>query len=193
MVPDPYQVIVDDKVSGYLLSDYLSWGGHIREFDSHGQEVHSETTRLFIKGKFNGAERIVVPTAIAYPSRRKLLENPVLHFATAGFPREDRWIENWLRSYRGPNGLAIFDEPESEAALDAAIAMRQAHLFILFRMLPLKIADLMGEFIEPFNIRPQEREMLLTLRDISKEGVLGNTAFLFERIFSMIESLLRVR
>ncbi len=49
-----------------------------------------------------------------------------------------------------------------------------------------------GSPIEPFNIRPQEREMLLTLRDVSKKGVLGNIAHLFERIFSMIESLLRV-
>lgn len=192
MVPDPYQVIVDDKVSGYLLSDYISWGGHIREFDSQGQEVHAETTRLFIKGKLMGAERIVAPTAIAYPSRRKLLENPVRHFATAGFPREDRWMEDWLRSYSGPNSLAIFDTPDSESALDTAIAMRRAHLFILFNILPLKIAELMGNSIEPFNTRAEGREILLKLRDISKEEVLGNTAYLFERIFSMIENLQRV-
>ena len=65
------EIIIDDKVAGYRLSDYLAWGGHRREYDLQGDEIHAETSRLYLRGKMRGADRVRAAGALAFPSRRK--------------------------------------------------------------------------------------------------------------------------
>lgn len=135
--PDADDVIVDDKVSGFTLATYLDWGGLRREFNSHGAELHAETARLYIRGRLRGGQRVRVADAFAAPSRRKILRNPVRHFATAGFPREETWWRDWSRRHPGLRDLATFESPECRASLAPAIATRRAHLIVLFTALPL--------------------------------------------------------
>jgi len=80
--------LVDDKVSGYRLSDYFNWGGLRREYTAGGEEIHAETARLYMKARAKGARRVRADDAQAFHSARKVIEEPALHMATAGFPRE---------------------------------------------------------------------------------------------------------
>ncbi|MFN0024384.1 MAG: glycosyltransferase family 2 protein [Parvularculaceae bacterium] len=137
-------IVVDDKVAGYRLGDYLRWGGHRRDYMSTGAEVHGETTRLFIRARQLEARKLEVDSAWALPSRRKIQRNPVRHFVTAGFPREEAWWRAWNARYRGPNTLAAFDDPTEREKLALAIAMRRAHLMALFTRIPRLLAQSLG-------------------------------------------------
>jgi hypothetical protein len=143
-VDEADDVIVDDKVCAFGLKDYFAWGGHVREFDPAGEEIHAETSRLYMRAKVTGACKIRASGAIAHPSRRKILENSVLHFATDGYPRGPTWSANWARSYNGPNNLEAFEHSDAEVALASAIFIRQAHELILFGVLPAWIAKKLG-------------------------------------------------
>lgn len=144
-VDDELDVIVVDAACGFLLESYFAWGGHKREFASNGDEVCAETTRLFMRAKMHAsAHRIRVDGAVAWPSRRKVLADPALYFATAGFPRTTSWVSAWRKVYRGPNTLTVFDAGLDDA-LKPAVRCRQAHSLILFGVLPTYIAKLTGQ------------------------------------------------
>lgn len=135
-VPDEYDVVIDDKVSGYRLADYDAWGGHRREYDEDGHEVHAETTRLYIRALRHGGHRVRVQDAFARPSRRKIQRNPLRHFATAGFPRNDSWWRAWHRMHPGTSALSAFDNPTRSDELHSAMDARRAHVFALFCTVP---------------------------------------------------------
>ena len=67
-------VIVDDKACGYWLSDYTRWDGHPgREYTDAGEEIHAETTRLYLLApKAYGARRFRGEGAVAFHSARRL-------------------------------------------------------------------------------------------------------------------------
>ena len=88
------------------------------------------------EGRFRGGTKIRAEGALAAPSRRKIIENPIRHFASAGFPREEFWWRVWRTNYTGPMDLASFEGEESRAALAPVIATRTAHLIVLFGILP---------------------------------------------------------
>ncbi len=146
-VSEDDDVIVDDKVAGYRLADYFTWGGHRRDFMSGGAEVHAETTRLYIRARRSNARKIRADDAWAVPSRRKIQRNPIRHFATAGFPREDAWWRAWSAHYRGPRKLAAFEQDEHLSALSPAIEMRRRHLRSLFVTIPMVVARSLSENI----------------------------------------------
>jgi glycosyltransferase involved in cell wall biosynthesis len=179
-------VIVDDKICGYVLADYFAWGGHRREFDRTGEEIFGETSRLYIKAKLAGAHKVRVADAVGLPSRRKILRNPILHFATAGFPREEAWSKAWNDRYRGPNTLDAFGDASAETQLREPIFMRRAHLLILFGLLPVYVAGLLNAKT-PADGAETFRE-LIPMLDLSREQILANTGSLFERAFSLIDS-----
>ncbi|GLR45824.1 hypothetical protein GCM10007880_63420 [Mesorhizobium amorphae] len=139
LVPEAEEVVLDDKVIGYRLDDYLTWGGLQREFDQNGDEIHAETSRLFIRAKALGATRVRADKAIAFPSRRKLEADPLLYYATAGFPRESRWRRRWASTHPQKLSLADFDKPEIRATIQDATLTRQIHTLVLFALLPMCI------------------------------------------------------
>lgn len=186
-VDDPHDVIVGDNICGYTLKDYFVWGGHVREFNSAGEEVYAETSRLFIRAKFLGAYKVRVNRAIAHHSRRKLIENPILQFATAGFPREPSWCAAWDRAYSGSNTLEAFSRPSIESEIGEAIFLRQAHSLVLFGLLPLYIASLLGHTEKVRDTYSELKDLLSFFRSISKEEIVKNTASLFECAFSIIK------
>ncbi|AGS25652.1 glycosyltransferase family 2 protein [Rhizobium etli] len=139
---DSEDVVIDDKVSGFFYSAYLNWGGHQRDYDRNGHEIFAETSRLFLRGKRTGAQHVRVGTASAAPSRRKILRNPVRHFATAGFPRNNAWWREWNSRNPGARDLATFEASDSKLTLEAAVRTRQAHVVGLFWLLPLLVKQM---------------------------------------------------
>ncbi|MEZ5959782.1 MAG: glycosyltransferase [Hyphomonadaceae bacterium] len=137
-------VIVGDSVAAFWLSDYLAWGGHVREFDDAGDEVHAETSRLYVRGRLRGAVRVKVHSATAHPSRRKLIQNPGLFFASAGFPRERAWRDRWQHAMPQVKSMSIFEAANAAQELATEVAVRQLHMLALFRVLPDAVAVATG-------------------------------------------------
>lgn len=138
---DEDEVVLDDKVCGYRLSDYLTWGGLFEEQTVAGDAVHAETTRMFIRARLrHGARKFRVNPAGAIPSRRKVLANPRLQYVTVGFPREASWIRSYSRA---------LDIDACATAILAgrdphAVRLRRAHQLALFRYLPALVAEVQG-------------------------------------------------
>jgi glycosyltransferase involved in cell wall biosynthesis len=137
--------VVDDKVSGYRLSDYLRWGGHRREYTASGEEIHAETARMYIRARGRFAKRRRVAGALAYHSPRKVLEDPARHLATAGFPREVSWNERWRRLYQGPGDLKTLFAAPLHRDVTTAIRVREEHLLALLGALPVHVDRTLGE------------------------------------------------
>lgn len=184
--PDADDVIVDDKVSGFTLATYLDWGGLRREYNSHGAELHAETARLYIRGRLHGGHRVRVVDAFAAPSRRKILRNPVRHFATAGFPREEVWWRDWSRRHPGLRDLAAFESPEARAALAPAIATRRAHLIVLFTALPLYLDRELNPS-RPLTRSDPLVETFIGQLSGAPQSATDSLAPLFERAFVLLE------
>lgn len=140
----PEQVVVDDKTVAYRLSDYRRWEGHTREYFGNGEEVHAETTRLFMKGKAFGATLRLVEDASATHSVRRLLAEPVVDLATAGFPRERSWVEEWRSRTSGVDAVEDLFRAENLAIVEEAISLRRRHIVALFGLLPLHVARAAG-------------------------------------------------
>lgn len=141
---DQDDVVVDDKVCGYRLADYNLWGGLFEENTARGDAIHVETTRLFMRARLaHGARKVRVNPAGAAPSSRKVALHPWLHYATAGFPREDSWARaRTQQAARSDDAhdmdrfaLAVLDGLELEA-----VYLRRAHQLALFRFLPALVA-----------------------------------------------------
>lgn len=138
--PDELDVVVDDKVCGYRLSDYMRWGGLFEETTASGDQIHAETTRLFIRARLaHGAQKVRVNPAGASPSRRRFLDQPRLQFATLGFPRERSWSAS--RPELGDRGgIDAFARGVLRGGERDAVWLRSAHLIALFRFLPAIIS-----------------------------------------------------
>lgn len=144
-VPEANDVLVDDKVCGYLLRDYFNWGGHQREYTTDGEEIHAETTRLYMRGRFHGATKVIADNAFAFHSPRKLMQDPGLHLATTGFPRENSWNERWRDANDAEWKMSNFFLPAFQQNLEAAISLREQHLIALLLVLPIHVAKVLGE------------------------------------------------
>ena len=136
-VADEEDVVVDDKTCGYVLADYLGWGGHFREFEAGGSEVYAETTRLLLRVRLaHGVTKMRVNPAQAIPSRRRILEDPALHFATAGFPREAGWLRRWRERHPKYRTVVEFASDSDDPEVIEACFYRRAHDIALFWLLP---------------------------------------------------------
>ncbi|MFK3888823.1 glycosyltransferase family 2 protein [Sphingomonas sp. NPDC079357] len=141
---DEDDVVVDDKVCAYRLSDYISWGGLFEEWSDVGDPIHAETTRMFIRARLRGGTpKVRVNRAGAFPSRRRVLENPRYHFATLGFPRERAWADR-VASGWSASDVDAFARMVLAGHERQAVALRVHHLLALFRFLPAIILAAMG-------------------------------------------------
>lgn len=185
--PPSSDVIVDDKVSGYLLGNYLGWGGHQREYTASGEEIHSETARLFMRAKAKGAERLRVDSALAYPSLRKVIQEPALHFASAGFPREASWNEKWRQNYSGPTTIDDFCSNTSHSEVQRAIQVREQHLVAIFSVLPLHVDYTLKQYISP-EVAQLAPAVLPLLPKRSVDDIQQHPAILISDVFELIDS-----
>jgi hypothetical protein len=162
-VTDDEEVIVGDAVSGYLLSDYLRWGGHFREPHPRGGTVHAETTRLFMRARLAyGASKIRVNPAQAVTSRRRILEEPALHFATSGFPREVAWVRDWRERHPTRWTVDAFTRNVNHPDVQEACFYRRAHDLALFALLPWVVA----RAADPERFRPNDPRAERLLRSV---------------------------
>ena len=186
VVDETLDVIVDDKVSGYTLSSYRQWGSHTRDFMSTGSEIHAETSRLFIRAKTNGAIHVRVSDAEATPSRRKILQNPIRHFATGGFPRNETWWRRWSRAYQGRRDLSSFEDTRSRGILEKAIVTRKAHVLGLFSLLPLLVAEetVRAAHADSDYLHPLVRQKLGSFNASSAEK---DASLIFEFVLSAVD------
>ncbi len=179
-------IVVDDKVAAYRLSDYLSWGGHVREFNQNGDEIFAETTRLFMKAKLMGASKAIANEAVAYPSRRKLFADPALYFATAGFPRERSWIERWRQIRRPTRNIDEF-ACEFAEKLEQEIELRKLHLLILFSVLP-KFIELLWRSGVGVHYTPLEMNLITsTFGTFSRDAAIANPGAAVNKALSTID------
>jgi glycosyltransferase involved in cell wall biosynthesis len=137
-------LICTDSVSGYLLSDYLVWGGHLREYRNDGEEIHAETTRLYMRSLVHGTQKVRAERALAYPSARKIERRPAEEIATAGFPREISWRDSWELQHRNSRSIDYFNAHLDHPTLLHAIQTRKLHSIALFGILPLHVARALG-------------------------------------------------
>lgn len=168
-VPAADDVIADDKVGVYRLADYLAWGEHQREYDPHGEEIHAETSRLYMRARTLGASKIRVDTAIAWPSRRKIYEHPALYFITDGFPHGGPWSSRWRQSHPEMTGFDALGMPGP--ARTEAIFLRQAHELILFGVLPAWTADAVGRTTIPPALRRRLALLVDSLPKLTLESL----------------------
>jgi glycosyltransferase involved in cell wall biosynthesis len=188
LMDHPADVMVSDNSCGYRYSDYLRWGGHRRERASGGDEIHAETTRLYIRGRASGARRRLCPAAVACHSPRRLVAESALSTATAGFPRESRFRAIWAEKYTGPNSL---DAIAAAARADIApvITARRAHLWGLFVLLPALIDQIHGH-----TVVNHDSETLAALTSLLRERAdilsLNNSAAVLESVLEFIDAKL---
>lgn len=166
---DNDDMIVDDKVSGYRLSDYFKWGSHRREYTSNGDEIHAETTRLYIRAKAGGARKKMVDSAIAYHSPRKVLLDPLMHLASAGFPRESSWRAKWLHEFASPMDLSEMLTNTAHSVVQKALEVRRQHIIALFGILPLHVDFALRE-----NSRPESTEFSSILKPLLPKRTLSD-------------------
>jgi hypothetical protein len=193
LVDESDDVIIDDKVSGYLLADYVRWGGHRREFTQAGEEIHAETSRLFIAGKASGSKKRRVDEAIAYPSRRKTLDDPVGEFSTIGFPCDRRQrsgrfgIPRLLCRHAGD--IVTIDRN----SLFRIVRIRQSFLITLFGILPFLVSRSLDterhSAIHPVLVELLKTAPILSLTELQlKPGMCIAYAILF--LESNLESII---
>lgn len=136
------QVVVDDKVSAFLLADYLAWGEHQDDFDDRGIPVLAETTRLYLRAKHCATvSRFRVDAAVALPSRRRLRTQAPGYFACSGFPRQSEWMNAWAAQDESESFLR---SPDRWPSLSRLIRSRQRHQLALFALLPAVVEKLSG-------------------------------------------------
>lgn len=134
-----------DAVCGYRLADYFKWGGHRREFNSAGEEIYAETTRMFMRARTYGAQRQRVEGGMALHSARKAFTDPALHIASGGFPREESWSRKWHETYSGPLSIQELCAQSNHPEVQKAIRVREQHLLALFGVLPLHVDKALGQ------------------------------------------------
>ncbi|MBK7918045.1 MAG: hypothetical protein IPJ94_17670 [Chloroflexi bacterium] len=142
---EQYDVIVADATSGYRLSTYFEYGGHQREFTQVGDEIHAETSRLFMRFKGRGAIRIRVENAYATHSVRKIIKDPLLEMATAGFPREEAWYKRWREQLSSPSSLNELMMNTSHPNVAQAMNLRVRHAIGIFAILPTHFFRALGK------------------------------------------------
>ncbi|HTN45520.1 MAG TPA: glycosyltransferase family A protein [Flavipsychrobacter sp.] len=177
------EIIVDDKVAGYRLSDYFFWGGHVREYFSNGNEVYAETTRLYLRAKTKGAKKVLAENAEAKHSMRKLIADTALHFATAGFPREDLFKERFKRLNLKID-INDIESSKQSSSYEILAEFRLLHVIALFIVLPLYIRH--HDNINLSMNDPLE-QFIISLLPAQSEEILFTPKVYFENIFNVID------
>lgn len=141
-VQDAADVVVDDKVAGYRLHDYFRWGAHRREYTWAGEEIHAETTRLYLRAKGHSGQRVRCDRALAFHSARRMNRELYSQIASAGFPREESWKRQWI-------GANETHGKHQADLLRSALEIRRHHTIGLFCILPQHFYTSLGSCVDP--------------------------------------------
>ncbi|TWB87540.1 glycosyltransferase involved in cell wall biosynthesis [Bradyrhizobium macuxiense] len=185
MVDEAHDILIDDKLSSFRLSDYFLWGGLHREYLPSGLEIHAETSRLYIRARFRKARKEFIAQAYARPSHRRLLEDPLAIFASAGFPREPGW-DTWWRVGAAPQDAASIDL--SQPIWKSAVALRRAHQLLLQAALPLHVCRLTDKASNLGAQFARFESILEHFDDLTANSLLEHPGLLFARGFELLDS-----
>jgi hypothetical protein len=98
---------------------------------------------------------------LAKSSRRRIVEEPALHFATSGFPREDAWVRAWRDRHPRRWTVDEFARSIDHPDVQEACFYRRAHVIALFALLPWVVAKAIDP--ERFDAEDARAETLLPL------------------------------
>jgi hypothetical protein len=185
---DEDDVVVDDKVCGFLLADYIAWGGLFEEITPTGDRIHAETTRMFIRAKLlHSARKIRVNPAGAASSRRRVTDDPWLHYATVGFPREASWLRSREQRARSTGSdIDAFAELVLRGGEPDAVRLRRAHQLTLFRYLPALVDSLRPQS-DDFKAPGDVMAVLAALPPRSTDEVATNPSLALMDVLSLID------
>lgn len=128
--------IVDDKMVGYLLSDWERVGGLQRDWVSGKEFVFCGTTRMWIRMLSHSFKRILVDGATCGHSLRKISEGADIFFATGGWPRGQIWKTQWRSRYPIVASTSQLLSSKGEAIYESVLESRKQHLDAMFKFLP---------------------------------------------------------
>ncbi len=128
-----------------------------------------------------------VHDAVAEHSVRKILYNPALQIATAGYTREKSWIRRWNASYTDPNTVSTIIEQVSHPEVQRVLYMRSLHVLGLFCLLPAHINNAIGYKSQTTESRLVE-EILLLLPVRKRPDVLYRPGKLVHDILNLIDT-----
>lgn len=180
-----YDIIVDDKQCAYRLGDYFRWGTHVREFLANGDEIFAETTRLFLKARLSGATKVMLNNVYAEHSPRRIIENPILQYVTAGFPRELAWQIKWLDKKISIKQFLELKDLDSMSWMDITNA-RMIHLISLFNILPIYINKILGKKTTTCSNKLYESISDL-LPVYNKEVAIANPGYIILNVLNVVE------
>ena len=132
--------IVDDKMVGYLLSDWERVGGLQRDWVSGKEFIFCGTSRMWIQMLSHGFNRILVDGATCAHSMRKISEGADIFAATGGWPRGQIWKAKWRSRHPiavSPNQLL---SPQWESIYEVVLENRKQHLDAMFNFLPALVS-----------------------------------------------------
>jgi glycosyltransferase involved in cell wall biosynthesis len=178
-------VIIDDKTCAYWASDYELWGEHRREFTSQGEEIYSESTRLYIRARTFGVSRYLCDDAVAQHSGRRILAEPAYSFATAGFPRERAFKTKWNQLYHGPDEIKEFCKQENRSRIVLPLCCRRAHLQGLFQTLTVHLRLALDETADLRSGNESDSADELPKRDV--QTAQARPGLLLEDVFAIID------
>lgn len=182
-----HDVIVDDKTCGYRLGYYLQIGGLKREFFPNGDEIHAETSRLFMRMRAVGSKRLRTQYAYAMHSKRKLLSLPLFQIANAGFTRETTWNKSWETVFRHPEKLVDLTSQMNHPNLQIALEWRARNMIALFSLLPRHHALSIGSEIDSGHAIVDYLVAQLPIRSV--EEVLSEPSILIWDTFNITDRL----
>ncbi|GGB72694.1 hypothetical protein GCM10010833_29840 [Blastomonas aquatica] len=185
---DEDDVVVDDKVCAYWLSDYELWGGLLEETDQAGDLLHAETSRMFIRARLaTDARKARVNLAGADPSRRKVIEDPYLHFVTMGFPRTHSWVER-VKASGKQQDIEEFALSVMQGREATATRLRQAHLLALFRYLPALVSAVGKPQLESYLTPPDVQAALNAMPRRTRAELIAAPGLAIEDALQLIDT-----
>ncbi len=182
---EEYDCIIDDKAAGYSLDNYFKWGGHRVEYMLPDQELYVETTRLFIAARVFGVVKKVISEACVQHSPRNIIKNPVIYFATLGFPQSPL-VDKFSFNISIKLSLQQVCKSIEQLENSNAVILRKLHIIGLFVILPLHIHNTLNTVVMNNNEFAQCVVTKLPFR--TQADMRNNPGVFVKDIFDLIES-----
>lgn len=128
--------VVDDKMVGFILSDWVAFGGIVRDWVNGKEMVYCGTSRFWLRLLAKGFTRVLVENSRCAHSVRKMSEGADIFAATGGWPRGSNWKHRWRQRFPEPLSASDFIAAQGTLVYEATLECRQAHLEAMFRCTP---------------------------------------------------------
>lgn len=121
---------------GFILSDWVAFGGIVRDWANNKEMIYCGTSRFWIRLLAKGFSRVLVENTKCAHSMRKMSEGADFFAATGGWPRGGKWKHKWRQRFPEPLSASEFIAAQGTPVYEATLASRQDHLEAMFRCTP---------------------------------------------------------